>query len=420
MHLEHLEELTRKKNHIAIRKYLQDIDKIDKGGVFEQYISLLYKGNGWLTAVTGGTLDKGGDILLYHPNKPTKVAFVLQVKNQKKTLTYDATRIELLKFGEQARKEYNCNNYKLISINGFVKNAWDLNCFNMTLHGWDYIETLINNYKEHPKTLNIELLTHNQLAYEATRDLFKTNQRVCVVHATGTGKTYLIGKSLIDNIKRNCLVLAPSNHILRQQEKLLPWLENVKYMTYAKAAKITSHEWQSMMIDFIILDEFHRIGASIWGEGIQRLLDCFPEAKVFGATATPIRYLDGVRDMSTELFSNIIASELSLQDAIAQEILPSPYYVSALYQIESTIDDYKKQIVNSKAILEDKKFALKSLDNIQINWEKTSGVPDILDKHLDDLNGKYIVFCEDLDHLDEMRDQVSSWLRIAAKKKEHV
>ena len=55
--------------------------------------------------------------------------------------------------------------------------------------------------------------------------------------------------------------------------------------------------------DLICLDEFHRIGAPGWGERVDELLKANPNAKIFGTTATPIRYLDKGRDMSDEISS---------------------------------------------------------------------------------------------------------------------
>ena len=73
--------------------------------------------------------------------------------------------------------------------------------------------------------------------------------------------------------------------------------------------------------DYIILDEFHRCGATQWGGGVERLRAMYPNAKVLGLSATSIRYLDNQRDMAWELFDGNIASELTLGEAIARGIL---------------------------------------------------------------------------------------------------
>lgn len=55
------------------------------------------------------------------------------------------------------------------------------------------------------------------------------------------------------------------------------------------------------------------------------------DCKYIGLSATPIRYLDGKRDMCQELFTGGIANEISLPDAILKRILPLPRYIVGLY-----------------------------------------------------------------------------------------
>jgi superfamily II DNA or RNA helicase len=399
----------------SIKSSLQQVDIQTKGLIFEQFLEFLYAGNGWLVSLVGGRSDAGADLLLYHPSTPTKVSFIIQAKNHKTPLTFDDTKIELIKFEEQAKTKYQCNNYKLISINGFVENAKKLENFGMGLYSWSEIEKLILNYKETPALPSLELVAHNKLTHIKINQLFKSSNKVAVIQATGTGKSYLIGQSLIDNISKQCLVLAPSIYILQQQARLLPWLDNVIYMTYAKAANFTLMQWQRLNAQFIVMDEFHRAGADTWGKGVELLIKSQPKAKYLGTTATHIRFLDSARNMADELFDNVIANELSLQDAIAKEILPSPFYISALYQLKETITDYKQQISACKATIADKEKSNNELDTLFVDWEASSGVPDIFNKHLKNINGKFIIFCENVEHLDDMSEQVRSWFRDAAK-----
>ena len=78
-----------------------------------------------------------------------------------------------------------------------------------------------------------------------------------------------------------------------------------------------------------MLDEFHRAGAKEWGIGVQKLLSMHEDAKVLGTSATPIRYLDSLRNMADELFNNNFAVNMSLADAIREKILPLPVYVTS-------------------------------------------------------------------------------------------
>lgn len=409
--------LTRKKNINTIKELLVTEPIETKGPLFEDYLAELYKGNGWHAVIQGGRGDAGADILLYHPETPNKVSLIIQAKNHKQKLSFDDTKIELIKFEQQASDRYECNEYCIFSINGYVERAEKLAEFNMALHEWDKIVSLIQSFNPQCKKPTLELLAHNLSTYKKVTSLFKTQQRVSCVQATGTGKSYLIAQNIVDQYPKNCLVLAPSHYILRQQERLLPGLkENITYMTYAKVTNLKKKYWEELNPAMIILDEFHRAGATQWGEGIKRLLDACPKAKIFGTTATHIRYLDNARNMVDELFDGTLANEMSLQDAIARQILPEPYYVSALYTLDDEINLIKEDIKNCDRTEDEKSQALQDADQIRIDWEASSGIPNILHIHLKEISGKYIVFCENIQHLDVMQDEVSKWFRQAADK----
>ena len=113
----HLESLIVKKSFKASKTYLEQLDTTIKGYVFVEYLALLYRGNGWLAAIQEGKGDAGGDLLLFHPEAPDTVAFVVQAKNWMHPLTYDDTKIELLKFEEQGKSKYTCSLYKLVAVN---------------------------------------------------------------------------------------------------------------------------------------------------------------------------------------------------------------------------------------------------------------------------------------------------------------
>jgi superfamily II DNA or RNA helicase len=84
-------------------------------------------------------------------------------------------------------------------------------------------------------------------------------------------------------------------------------------------------------------------------------LNANPDAYVLGTTATPVRYLDGSRDMSDELFAGVIAIDLSLADAIVKKILPAPTYIAALYTLAEEINDLLELLKNSNKSDEEKR-----------------------------------------------------------------
>src|SRR5690606_14719897 len=96
--------------------------------------------------------------------------------------------------------------------------------------------------------------------------------------------------------------------------------------------------------DYIILDEFHRIGAEFWGKAIEQILIQNPNAKKIGLSATHIRYLDDERNMADEIFNGSIASYLDLGTAIELGIHKVPKYISALYNIKEIINKAEKRL----------------------------------------------------------------------------
>ena len=397
-------QLTKEKDCKSIKLILESLDYQIKGSVLEWYLAELYRGNGWLTNIKGGKHDLGADILLYHPKTPSKAAMVIQAKNHLKPLTFDQTKIELIKFEQKAARQYDCQQFQLIAVNGFVAEASKLSEFNMILSGWSHIIYLIEHYNPDMKTEpEIELYAHNISTYENVKRLWQEGNYVAVIQATGTGKSMLIAKVMSDFFGQKTLVLAPSRYILDQQKGKVPWAaQSTTFMTYAKVSHLTQQQIKNLDAELIVLDEFHRCGAEIWGVGVQRVLNAYVDSYVIGTTATPIRYLDDSRDMSDELFEGVVAANISLAEAIIKRILPAPTYVAALYTLGEEIEELREKLFKSNLSEEKKKKIEVEINQAAINWEKALGVPQILAKHLRPDINKLIIFCKDQNHLDEI------------------
>ncbi|MEC4565384.1 Helicase associated domain protein [Paenibacillus sp. CMAA1739] len=260
---------------------------------------------------------------------------------------------------------------------------------------------------------DIELYPHNQETYDKIIEAWKTQNRVATVQATGTGKTFLILKCLFTYTDVNKVVLAPSNHILDQLSSKVDELPNTTLLTYTELSFMSKEAIQQLNASMIVLDEFHRCGAEKWGEGINKLIAAFPNAKLLGTTATPIRYLDGARDMSDELFDGNVATNLSLTEAIVKGILPMPKYVSALYTFDEEIMNLKDKIDKSSNTDEEKEGFYKEVEQLKKDLDKSKGIPVILKKYLGDSTGKFIVFCRNKKHLLEMQSIVKGWFKKA-------
>lgn len=263
--------------------------------------------------------------------------------------------------------------------------------------------------------MGIELYKHNKEAYDKIEKMFESEDKVAIVHATGTGKSFISLKWLYENRDKRCLFLAPTYEIIDQLEQHIKSqglsvsdFPNLKCAIYPNFSRLSTDEINNLHFDNIVLDEFHRCGAQEWGRSINTLLNNNPNAKVLGITATPIRYLDDNRNMAEELFHGNIASEISLTDAISSGILPMPTYISAVYSFKEDMDRIQTKI-NRFENPEYKEVFQKKLDEARRMLENAKGLPEIFEKHIPNKSGKYIVFCRDYEHMQKMIAESKQW-----------
>ncbi len=260
--------------------------------------------------------------------------------------------------------------------------------------------------------MEIELYKHNEIAYEKTKEMFKETDRCAIIHPTGTGKSYIALKWLFDNKDKKAIYVTSHLAIKDQLERTirdndlsLEDFPNLKIVTYSSLL----HN-NDMKTDLIVLDEFHRAGAPKWGEAVKRFLDNNKESKVLGLTATPVRYLNRNRDMSDEIFGGNVASHITLPKAIAEGILPPPTYINAIYSFKEEIEKIEEKISKitdkerQKELEEELKLAKRTIENAE-------NIEDIFKKYMTKANGKYLVFCRDINHLEEMKDEANNWFK---------
>ena len=257
------------------------------------------------------------------------------------------------------------------------------------------------------------LFEHNKRAYEDALAMLQENKKAAIIHPTGTGKSFICFKFCEDFYDKRVCWLSPSEYIFKTQVEnfvkaggIVP--TNITFYTYSKLMHLTKEEIETIKPDFIILDEFHRCGAQVWGKGVKRLLERFNEAYLLGLSATAIRYLDNQRNMADELFMGNVASELTLGDAIVQGILNPPLYVATTYTYKENIEKLEekiKKVKNQKT--RDEAYAY--LEKLKRSLEMSLGLDDLFEKYIDDINGKYICFCSSIKHLNEMVKNVGKW-----------
>lgn len=262
--------------------------------------------------------------------------------------------------------------------------------------------------------MSLSLFEHNQTAYEAAVDMLDEFGKAAIVHPTGTGKSY-IGFKLCEQFPNSVICwLSPSEYIFRTQIENLKqdsagWEpENIRFYTYAKLMLMEEAELSEIKPDYIVLDEFHRCGAEMWGAGVEKLIEMYHDAKILDLSATAIRYLDNQRNMVNELFDGNIASEMTLGEAIVRGILNPPKYVLSVFAYQEDYEKLKRRVYKAKSrAVRDR--AEQYLEALRRALELADGMDVIFDKHIEDRTGKYIVFCSNIDHLKEMQSNVANW-----------
>lgn len=253
----------------------------------------------------------------------------------------------------------------------------------------------------------IKLYSHNQKAYELAVTMLEDTKKAAIVHPTGTGKSFIAFKLCEDHPDKTICWLSPSEYIFSTQLENLYQAtngfkpNNIVFFTYAKLMGMGKEEIQAIHPDYIVLDEYHRAGATYWQKGVEQLLFTYSDIPVLGLSATNIRYLDSQRDMAQELFDGKIASQMSLGEAIVRGILNPPKYVLSMYYYQNTLEKYERRVKKTKSKVA-RDNAEKCLDELRRTLEKAEGLDVIFKKHMTDPHGKYIVFCSNKEHMDQM------------------
>lgn len=198
--------------------------------------------------------------------------------------------------------------------------------------------------------MDIQLFEHNEKAYMKALAMLNEKGKAAVIHPTGTGKSFIGFKLCAENEDKTICWLSPSEYIYNTQLSNLKEVSdgyepsNIKFYTYAKLSYMSLSDIEEINPDYIILDEFHRCGAEVWGLGVYRLLSVYDKVPVLGLSATAIRYLDNQRDMADELFDGNVASEMSLGKAIVRGILNPPKYILSIFSYRDSLAKYEDKV----------------------------------------------------------------------------
>ena len=293
------------------------------------------------------------------------------------------------------------------------------------------------NYNEFE---TIGLYEHNANSSKIIKEAYEKGQDVVgIVHATGTGKSYIALQLSYDNKDKKIVYVVPSNGIIEHIKNIIdtnPNLDikrdfpNLEFRTYQSFISLSKEEISNIDCDLLILDEFHHLGAPVWGARINTMIETHPNMKIFGMTAYTVRDRGNAyeRDMANpdtdELFSRKIVSRYDLCDAMIDGVLPKPIYISAytnLIGLESKLEEKVQKLESStKEYLE----YMKILTDVKRRIHEAPSIPNILRKNIKP-NGKYIYFCppiseEEANDIETIKKQALDWFKQFIKEEDIV
>ena len=276
----------------------------------------------------------------------------------------------------------------------------------------------------------VGLYEHNAKCYKEVKKAYESGENVVgIVHATGTGKSYNALQLAYDNKDKKIVYIVPSNGIIEHIEKIIsnsPNLDfkrdfpNLELRTYQSLVSLSKEELKKIECDILIIDEFHHMGAPIWGAQVKAMIETHEDIKIFGMTAYTVRDRNTPyeRDMANpnanELFSNKIVSRYDLCDAMMDGILPIPVYKSSYITMED-IEDVENRLDKSLLSKEECKKYKDMLLAAKERIHEAKSIPKVISKNIKP-NGKYIYFCPPysetgVNDIETIKAQAMNWFK---------
>ena len=268
---------------------------------------------------------------------------------------------------------------------------------------------------------------YQQIAINRTVDAIgRGENRILLVMATGTGKTYtafqIIWRLWKAGVKKRILFLVDRN-ILADQTKINDFkpfgsaMTKITNRTADKAYEIYLSLYQAVsgteeeqniykqfspdFFDLVVIDECHR-GSAADDAAWRKILEYFSSATQIGLTATPKE----TRDVSNiEYFGDPVYT-YSLRQGIADGFL-APYKVVRI-GLDKDLEGWRPEKGKTDKYgreIEDREYNVLDYDQTLILEKRTDLVATKITEFLKgtDRFAKTIVFCENIDHAERMR-----------------
>ena len=273
------------------------------------------------------------------------------------------------------------------------------------------------------------LYEHNIRSYEKVKEQFENDNIAAIVHATGTGKSFNALQLALDNKDKKIIYIVPYGSIIEHEKELIEQNNNVslendfpnlEFRTYQSFINMSEEEISELEVDLLILDEFHHIGAPIWGARINTLVDTHENLQIFGMTAYTVRdrgtsyERDMVNPETDELFSNKVVSNYDLCDAMIDGVLPKPNYKSGYVFLEETCEFLESKINSLNPNSKDYQELAPLLKDLKKRIHEAPGLSDIFKTNIK-TNGKYIYFCplnseQGVNDMDSIMSEARNWI----------
>ena len=274
----------------------------------------------------------------------------------------------------------------------------------------------------------LNLYEHNIEAFNRVLNAYNYGEdKVAILQATGTGKSYVALRLAYEYKDKKVLYISPSEAIIEHIKNIINNngldinrdFPNLKFRTYQSLINLSREEIVDLDVDLLITDELHHLGAPVWGNRINTIVDTHPNMLLFGMSAYNVRDRGTIyeRDMTNpdtdELFSGKVVNYYDLCDAMIDGVLPKPIYRSAyvrLYDYEKYLEDkIEEGNLSTKDYTEYKKLLL----DVKRKITNAPSIPDMVRKNIKNA-GKYIYFCppiteEDTNDIDTIMNEVKQW-----------
>ena len=274
----------------------------------------------------------------------------------------------------------------------------------------------------------LNLYEHNIEAFNRVLNAYNNGEdKVAILQATGTGKSYVALRLAYEYKDKKVLYISPSEAIIEHIKNIINNngldinrdFPNLKFRTYQSLINLSREEIAYLDVDLLITDELHHLGAPVWGNRINTIVDTHPNMLLFGMSAYNVRDRGTIyeRDMTNpdtdELFSGKVVNYYDLCDAMIDGVLPKPIYRSAyvrLYDYEKYLEDKMEEgNLSTKDYTEYKKLLL----DVKRRITNAPSIPDMVRKNIKN-DGKYIYFCppiteEDTNDIDTIMNEVKQW-----------